>query len=185
MNGEGKNLLTRWTTALACAALLFGVSCGRERPAKKATDVQAAPPAASGPQAIDSASLPGILLSIPTLRALPNSRYVPFLSISAAAWGSVAADRCQSYGDSLNAAQGPERLAWAKRCTPEFQEWLDVATNMRSPAPANKPLYPTYGRILDNNEPVNILNYKAPITESAACDLPVGYVLVGVCSPHI
>lgn len=175
---------------LVAGAALVG--CGRERVAtngRSAANVQVTPtpnPYAYSPTPTPTAMptptpTPVVVnFSLPSLPTLPGTTFAPILSASSTAYaGQVNADWCKTWGDPLTAAQALQRLAWAKKSYGEWNQWYMIADSV-----ATK-LYPSFGRVNEQNKPYNPLNYKAPVVENGPRNLPEGYMLVALCAPTL
>lgn len=167
--------------------LLTAAGCGRERgnlpidPRLNANQVAPSPtpfPTNSpGPTPTPTPG-PNVTFQLPPPPHYGYPNFTPFVSGTTAYNGAVDANRCRTYGDQLNVAQGTERLAWARRCYPGWGQWWQVAMSL------TPNLYPTFGRVSETNQPYNPLNYLAPTTSTASCNMPEGYLLVGLCTPQ-
>jgi len=176
-------------TFFTLGILILGLTgCGRERLPLSSTARQTTPTPTPSAYAYNPTPTPTpsptpnpyVTFTLPSLPSLPGTTFSPILSASSTAYaGAVNADWCKTWGDPLTAAQGLQRLAWAKKAYGEWNQWYAIADSV-----ATK-LYPSFGRVGEDNKPYNPLTYKAPVVENGARNLPEGYMLVALCAPTL
>lgn len=176
---------------IVCFFLVVLAGCGRDRPVSSGVKKTASIPTTNTFQ--NSATytnnpqtyLPSnVTFNAPIPPPFPGSNYTPFISTSTTGvYNGQDGDRCRAYGDSLNRARQAGRLNWAKRCYPQWMNWYDIAASTADRQRNPMPLYVTFGRVGENGQPSNPHNYIAPTDANAACNLPEGYILVGLCAP--
>lgn len=113
------------------------------------------------------------------MRLLTLLFFGSLMVLNQSAKGFIIQGRCQAWGDSLNAKQAVKRWNWAKKCDKKARDVYQLARRVQFQGKFYQS-YPVYGKFV-GNKPVNPSNWKAPINPAAACTMPAGYELVGVC----